>query len=613
MNHPFSRIQWLKFWLWLVFLNGLIIACYSFYAISEDFTYAVDLKSLYLMLQNIGHFQFFVFILACPLLLLVILFPFKRFIKILALIFFSSILLLAIIDYSVYKLYKFHINGMVWNLLTGGAASEIFVFDSSNFIIATVIIGLILLLEYGLISISLTLSQSKKSYGILAFMSVLAIQISGQTLHAFASAQRNTKILDSERFIPLAQPVLMDDFLYDNNLVERKASKRVMATSSGTFHYPLKKMQCQALNKKPNIVFILLDSVRFDMLNKEVMPNWSAFASQNLQFNHHISTGNATRYGIFGLFSGIYSQYWFDALNNQTHSVLITELLKNGYDFGFFGNARLSSPEFDRAVFSQVKQHIPDKTQGDTVISRDYKITELAKDFFNKQQSKPFFSFIFYDAPHAYAYPESFSKFKPDNVSINYLTINNDTDPEPIRNRYKNAIHFNDTLSQQLLDTLKQNEQFDDSIIILTADHGQEMNETHSNSWGHNNNFSKYQTQVPLLIHWPGKTHKVFNQLSSHADVIPTLMQKLFHCSNPIADYSNGQSLLDESERDFVLVGNWTNKALVTKDFVREFHQIRVPLTYDADTYQAIDTNNKPEYSRFDLKMLEANSHFYKK
>jgi len=60
------------------------------------------------------------------------------------------------------------------------------------------------------------------------------------------------------------------------------------------------------------------------------------------------------------------------------------------------------------------------------------------------------------------------------------------------------------------------------TIIIMTGDHGQEANETHSNSWGHNSNFLRYQVQVPLLIYWPGMPPSQYNHLTSHVDVVPT-------------------------------------------------------------------------------------------
>ena len=42
----------------------------------------------------------------------------------------------------------------------------------------------------------------------------------------------------------------------------------------------------------------------------------------------------------------------------------------------------------------------------------------------------------------------------------------------------------------------------DQTIVVVTSNHGQEFNETQSNSWGYDSNYSTYQVQVPWC--WPG-------------------------------------------------------------------------------------------------------------
>jgi hypothetical protein len=217
---------------------------------------------------------------------------------------------------------------------------------------------------------------------------------------------------------------------------------------------------------------------------------------------------------------------------------------------------------------------------------------------------------VFFDAPHAYVNPPEDEIFKPALKSLNYLNINNDSNPLPFLNRYKNAVRFTDRLTGELLDTLKQQGIMDNTIIIMTGDHGQESNETKTNSWGHNSNFSKYQVQVPLVIYWPGKEPKVYSQLTSHVDVVPTLMQEIFSCSNPVRDYSNGQSLFDQSERSFVMVNNWNNQAIVNKDQVKIFPKIGLAEYRDYDSYKiqsADQYRNIPT-----VEVIESISRYYK-
>jgi membrane-anchored protein YejM (alkaline phosphatase superfamily) len=146
--------------------------------------------------------------------------------------------------------------------------------------------------------------------------------------------------------------------------------------------------------------------------------------------------------------------------------------------------------------------------------------------------------------------------------------------------------------------------------IIMTGDHGQESNETRTNSWGHNSNFSKYQIQVPMVIYWPGKKPQVYSQLTSHVDVVPTLMQEIFSCSNKVSDYSNGQSLFDQNERNFVMVNNWNNQAIVNKKQLKIFPKIGPAEYRDYENYQILppeQINSIPT-----TEVIEAISRYYR-
>ena len=89
---------------------------------------------------------------------------------------------------------------------------------------------------------------------------------------------------------------------------------------------------------------------------------------------------------------------------------------------------------------------------------------------------KPFFAFLFLDAPHGFAVPEGYpSPFQPMLKEINYLTLGEKTDRDAFFNRYKNSVHFNDSLIKELLDSLRDTGQLDNTIVMITGDHGQEF------------------------------------------------------------------------------------------------------------------------------------------
>jgi len=68
-------------------------------------------------------------------------------------------------------------------------------------------------------------------------------------------------------------------------------------------------------------------------------------------------------------------------------------------------------------------------------------------------------------------------------------------------------------------------------------------------------------------------------------------LKSVFSCTNPLTDYSNGQSLFDDQARDFVLVKNWSNQALVNGEQVRVYPKIGPVVHHDFKTYQTLETD----------------------
>ncbi len=114
-----------------------------------------------------------------------------------------------------------------------------------------------------------------------------------------------------------------------------------------------------------------------------------------------------------------------------------------------------------------------------------------------------------------------------------------------------------------------------------------------------------------MVIYWPGKEAAEYTHLSSHVDLVPTLMPELLGCSNSINDYSNGRSLFDESERPFILSKNWNDYAIIDNRYSRVF------MPYGSEMYRTEDYSKSDDLVTLDsarqLKVLESVSRFYQK
>jgi uncharacterized protein len=478
---------------------------------------------------------------------------------------FGTLLLVVIVNAMVYALYKFHLNSMVWFLLTQGAAMETLSFSSQTWFAAIAIAVFVYAAQLGVARVvarSAITAMPIRHYTI----ALLCVGVVTQFINAYADATAQKPLLMAVRTIPWAQPLTAKSFLARFGLVAPPGQSADLAQRTpGVFNYPLAPMQCTGASK-PNILMIVVDSVRFDMLTSDVMPATTAWANGATHFQHHYSTGNGTRFGIFGLMYGLPGGYWHAALAERRGPVLIDVLDDLGYQFLVYGSAPLDSPEFHRTAFTRIWDRVAPPGPGN-VVERDRATAHgLVDSINNRDRSRPFFGFLFLDAPHAYAHPtDMVSPFEPRLDSINYVALNNDFDPTPFLNLYKTSVLFDDTLIDSVLHAISNDEQISNTIVLITADHGQAFNENRDNTWGHNSDFSDYQVRVPFIVKWPGHAPATIERLTSHTDWAPTLLTDALGCDTPLDRYTTGTPLFQATAIDRALpIEQWTQRAIRT-------------------------------------------------
>jgi len=329
--------------------------------------------------------------------------------------------------------------------------------------------------------------------------------------------------------------------------------------------YPRVPLQCHAQHPL-NVLMIVVDSLRHDMLTAEQMPHAFGFAATAWQGEQHYSTGNNTMHGLFGLFYGLPALHTNTMIHHRRGPELLRQLQQRGYAYHLYGGASLHGARMDRAVF--VETDAPLHTAPNDVAQdrRDrHVVTQMTAALRAQPAGQPFFGFILLDSAHApYAVPaDAEHRFLPQAAAGAHLKVGRHTDPAPLFNRYRNAVLKADTLIGQLLQTLEDIGRGSDTVVIITSDHGESFNDLGQNDWGHNSNFSDVQTRVPMLVRWPGRAPALESAVTSHIDIAPTLMRHLLSCSNPPSEFAAGLDLFGPlpAERP-LLVESWTARAV---------------------------------------------------
>jgi membrane-anchored protein YejM (alkaline phosphatase superfamily) len=310
----------------------------------------------------------------------------------------------------------------------------------------------------------------------------------------------------------------------------------------------------------------MIDSWNFTTCDSIISPNIYKFAHEGQMFTDHNSSNYGTRGGIFGLFFGLSFTYENEFQISKMSPLFIDRMLELGYNVETFPSATLISPPFYEIIFRRVPG-ITVNTKGATPFDRDAAITWNFLNYLDSRDpDKPFFSFVFYDLPHAMTLPEKYQKKFPSTWNApDYLALNNKTDPEPFFNLYKSCVYRTDQLIGDILAKLKKKRMLENTIIIISGDHGQEFNENKKNYWGHGSNYTKWQIRIPFIIYYPGiEAGKVNSHMTTHYDVAPTLLHRFLGVENPLEDYSMGHDLWDTCSRYPHVVGDHINYAFIT-------------------------------------------------
>jgi membrane-anchored protein YejM (alkaline phosphatase superfamily) len=511
---------------------------------------------------------------------------------------------LMMLDSLLWSQSRFHVNALTMKIL--GWQSWVF---------AGVIFAIGLLFESLLAkSVWRFVEARPRRRGLLTGgLCALAIMVS-QGIHAWADAAYYVPVTSLGQMLPVYKGVTAKSLMTRTGLVDMEASRerelaRRMATdfestAGRLLGYPQAPLQCRAEDPY-NLLLIVADSLRGDVLTPRLAPNLTAFAAAHgADFRNHFSGGNSSRVGMFSLFYGLPPGYWSSFSSLQRPSVLIDELQARDYQFGLFTSATLVRPVvLDRTAFA----HVPDlrlvtEPESDPAWQRDRKLTGEWFDWLAaRDPRRPFFGFLFYDATMGRNYPPGYpAEVRPEDDGAQAVEFA----------KYQTAVHYVDHLVGAVLDDLQARGLLQRTVVLITSDHGEEFGESGARLEKHGSGYTRFQLMIPMIVHWPGRpSGVVYDYRSSHYDVVPTLMQDLLGCSNPPGDYSVGGNLFDGESWDWLVAGSYYNYAVLEPD--------QVTITFPNGLYEVRDWNyqllQQPQFRGGVLEAVsEQNARFYR-
>ncbi len=280
-----------------------------------------------------------------------------------------------------------------------------------------------------------------------------------------------------------------------------------------------------------NVLFIAIDTLRADRMSlygydKPTSPHIDAFAATATTFDRAHSPSSWTRASFASYFTGLTPHAHGcenrDGQLAESHLTLAERFREGGYaTASIYANANIA-PEFGFDQGFDLYDHPPTNAG----YPRDWQVTDAAgmnertlkwlRD--ERPADEPWFLFLLYMDPHDPYMPHDEHVFGPPVTNVHngsrrvLRAIDNgeritglDQSKAVIQGLYDGEIAYVDRHIGALLDELDALGLADDTVVILTADHGEGLWD-HDEYRSHGEQVYQGQIHVPLVLRWPGRT-----------------------------------------------------------------------------------------------------------
>ncbi len=303
-----------------------------------------------------------------------------------------------------------------------------------------------------------------------------------------------------------------------------------------------------------NVVLIVVDTLRADHLSsygyfEETTPEIDGLASEGIMFENAFSQIPLTPPSVWSIMSGIYPfrhqrftpDYFEGGLTG-----LGTVLKDNGYDTAGFVSSYMVRGlvyEFDEFWLPGGRVETPDDEDGHETkgpVPADV-TTQRALEWLNENSDDKFFLMLHYFDPHSpYEPPEEYDIYdysdEPfySDARYDYPGVLGKTSIREDVGDYEGEVRFADYNVGLVLDKLDELRLDDNTLVVLTADHGECFGEHNFSDFGydmyrpcvfHGKTLYEEEIHIPFIVRNPNSTIRGrVPDLVESIDIMPTVL-----------------------------------------------------------------------------------------
>lgn len=306
-----------------------------------------------------------------------------------------------------------------------------------------------------------------------------------------------------------------------------------------------------------NVILITINSLRADHVSsygydRETTPHFDDFAKDGILFENTFATSSWQMPAVGSILTSLYpSQHGATHIEKKMKDcITLPGILKEHgyYAVGFCCNPRLTELEgfaqgfdfYDDYSVNLMLESLNFGKEDATLNINQQRTNDLTNDaairWIDKNSHSPFFlSVHYYDNHWDYLPPKPYDTLYSSDYSGRidgrliskeplYSNKPGEEDVEQIIALYDGQVRQTDEDLGELLASLKKMGKYEDSIIIVMADHGEQFYE-HGNT-SHHGLYDEL-IHVPLAISMPDSNARSIQSLVSNIDIMPTVLDCL--------------------------------------------------------------------------------------
>jgi membrane-anchored protein YejM (alkaline phosphatase superfamily) len=451
------------------------------------------------------------------------------------------------LDARVYSDVAFHLNGFFFRVLvqpnalkeTGVATGDValFVGLATAFVALDVVLGGWFLRRFAR-------PRRTWTWALALLLLAAAERTYGATLTFFGGPA----IFAASTVLPLQVPVRMHGIVAK---ITGKREKEHLAPADVRLPAGLAPRDVR-FTRDEDVLFVVAESLPAEHLDERTMPNlWRRATEGGAIFTRHHASSSATNYAIFSLMYGLQAQKLEAIVGAGRHPLLFGAMRENGYQLRLLAASCVDWMDLKETVFGGVQQDL--RTWCDDSVpwpERDTAMLADATEFVRRADpARPVFVFLFFNWTHFnYHHPPQDTVFTPEWDGTG--GVKSTATPGPwIRNRARNSAHYLDRELEAFLRSFEAR-RGRKPLLVFTGDHGEEFRE--KGHLAHGSDVTREQVNVPLAVVGPDVPRGRFDVVTSHVDVVPTILSLLGDV-HPPSLHSDGVSVFEAPRDRFVL------------------------------------------------------------